>query len=49
MDWKAVDERLIRRGELILDLESLGNHEKELEEMNKGRPGPRFRIANSYI
>lgn len=49
MDWKAVDERLIRRGELILDLESLGNHGKELEEMNKGRPGPRFRIANSYI
>ena len=49
MDWKAVDERLIRRGELILDLESLGNHEKELEEMNKGRPGPRFRLANSYI
>ena len=49
MDWKAVDERLIRRGELILDLESLGNHEKELEEMNKGRPGPRYKIANSYI
>jgi hypothetical protein len=49
MDWKKVDERLIRLGELILDLESLGNHEKELEEMNKGRPGPRFRIANNYI
>ncbi len=28
MDWKAVDERLMRRGELILDTESLGNHEK---------------------
>jgi len=49
MDWKAVDERLIRRGELILDLESLRNHEKELEEMNKGRPGPRYKIANSII
>lgn len=49
MDWNAVDERLIRRGELILDTESLENHEKELEEMNKGRPGPRFRIANSYV
>ncbi|MBC8225137.1 IS5/IS1182 family transposase, partial [Candidatus Bathyarchaeota archaeon] len=36
MDWKAVDERLIRRGELILDLESLRNHEKELETMNNG-------------
>ena len=49
MDWKAVDERLIRRGELILDLESLRNHEKELETMNNGRPGPRYKLANSYI
>jgi len=49
MDWKAVDERLIRRGEIILDTESLGNHEKELEEMNKGRPGPRYKLANTYI
>ena len=49
MGWKETDERLIRRGELILDLESLGNHEKELEEMNKGKPGPRFRLANNYI
>lgn len=49
MDWKAVDERLIKRGELILDLKSLRNHEKELETMNKGRPGPRYKLANSYI
>jgi len=28
MAWKETDERLIRRGELILDLESLKNHEK---------------------
>jgi len=49
MDWKETDERLIRRGELILDLESLKNHEKELKNMNKGRPGPRYRLANSYI
>jgi hypothetical protein len=31
MDWKAVDERLIRRGELILNLDSLENRGKELE------------------
>ena len=49
MDWKAVDERLIRRGELILDLDSLENHGKELEEMNKGRPGPRFKYSDSYV
>ena len=49
MDWKETDERLIRRGELILDLESLKNHEKELKNMNEGRPGPRYKLANSYI
>jgi hypothetical protein len=49
MDWKTVDERLIRRGELILDLKFLGNQKKELEKMNEGRPGPRYRITNSYL
>ena len=49
MDWKAVDERLIRRGELILDLKSLRNHGEELRKMNEGRPGPRYRLANTYI
>jgi IS5 family transposase len=49
MGWKETDERLIRRGELILDIESLKNHRKELENMNKDRPGPRYRLTNSYI
>jgi IS5 family transposase len=49
MGWKETDDRLIRRGELILDLKSLRNHRKELENMNKGRPGPRYKLANSYI
>ena len=49
MGWKETDERLIRRGELILDLESLKNHRKELENMNEGRPGPRYKLADSYI
>lgn len=49
MGWKETDERLIRMGELILDLEFLRSHGKELEEMNRGRPGPRYRIANSYV
>jgi IS5 family transposase len=49
MNWKTVDKRLIRRGELILDLEFLRNHEKELEKMNQGRPGPRYKLTHSYI
>lgn len=49
MDWKETDQRLIRRGELILDTESLKNHGKELKKMNEGRPGPKFKLANSYV
>ena len=49
MYWKETDKKLIRRGELILDLESLKNHRKELENMNEGRPGPRYKLADSYI
>jgi len=49
MDWKETDQRLIRRGELILDTESLKKHGKELKKMNEGRPGPKFKLANSYV
>ena len=43
------DDKLIRRGELILDLKSLKNHRKELKTMNKGKRGPHYRLANIYI
>ena len=42
MDWKETDERLIRRGELILDPSLLESHEQELKTMNKGRRGRPF-------
>jgi hypothetical protein len=48
MDWKKTDERLIRRGELILDLESLKNHEKELKTMNKHRRGTLSGLWSSW-
>ena len=49
MGWKETDDKLIRRGELILDLKSLKNHRKELKTMNKGKRGPHYRLANTYI
>ena len=49
MTWKETDERLIRRGELILDIESLKNHEQELKTMNKGRRGRPYLLANTYV
>lgn len=48
-EWKQIDEKLIRRGELILDLEFLERHEEELEALNQGKVGPPYRLAPSYI
>jgi len=49
MDWKAVDDHLIRRGELIIDLKTVRNHTEEVRKMNEGKPGPRYKLAHSYI
>jgi len=49
MGWKETDEKLIRRGELILDLDLLEKHEEELKTMNNHKRGPHFRLPNSYV
>jgi len=49
MGWKDIDERLIRRGELILDLDFLEKYGEELKEMNRGKEGKRFSLTNSHI
>jgi len=49
MGWKETDEKLIRRGELILDPEFLRNRKQELKTMNNHKRGPHYRLANSYI
>jgi len=49
MGWKETDERLIKRGELILDLGFLENYEKDLKAMNTGKVGPPYLLTPSYI
>ena len=49
MGWKDTDERLIRRGELILDPKLLQNPKQELKTMNKHKRGRNYHIANTYI
>jgi len=39
MNWHDYDERLIRRGELILDLDFLRNYRAEVDIMNRGKTG----------
>jgi len=49
MDWKAVDERLIRRGELLLSLDFLDGYDDELEAMNRKKVGHPYRLTNRYV
>jgi len=49
MGWKDADERLIRRGELILDPKLLQNPKQELKTMNKHKRGRNYHISNTYI
>jgi hypothetical protein len=47
--WKRVDERLIKRGMLIMDLDFVGNYRDELVRMNWKKRGRPYRIAESYV
>ena len=48
-DWKRVNEALVRRGELLLDLDFVKGWSGELEGMNKGKEGAQFRYPDSFI
>jgi hypothetical protein len=47
--WERVDERLIKRGMLIMDLDFVGNYRDELVRMNWRKRGRPYRIAESYV
>jgi hypothetical protein len=47
--WERVDERLIKRGMLIMDLDFVGNCRDELVRMNRRKRGRPYRIAESYV
>ncbi|MBC7121010.1 MAG: hypothetical protein H5T33_05470 [Candidatus Methanosuratus sp.] len=49
MNWHDYDEKLICRGELILDLDFVKNYKAELDAMNKGKEGMPFTLTGSYV
>ena len=49
MTWKEIDEKLIKREELILDLDFLEHHQQELEAANQSKNGRPYQMAASYI
>lgn len=46
---EVVDERIIRRSELLLSLNFVNGYDIELESMNYSRVGRPFRFTNTYI
>jgi hypothetical protein len=46
---EEVDERLIKRGMLIMDLNFLRNYRDELIRMNRKKRGRSYRIAEIYV
>jgi hypothetical protein len=49
MDWRVVDERLIRRGELLLSLDFLESYDLELSVLNFGKVGRPYRVTYMYV
>lgn len=49
MDWKGVDERLVKRGELLLSLEFLEGYDRELKRMNRGKVGRPYTLTERYV
>ncbi|MFQ5888135.1 MAG: IS5 family transposase [Candidatus Hydrothermarchaeales archaeon] len=49
MNWKEYNERLVRRGELLLDLEFLKTWEEDLEKMNSGKNGKPYKYPEEFI
>jgi len=47
MDWRRVDDRLIRRGMLLLELGFVNGY--ELKRMNEGKPVKPFKLTDSYV
>jgi hypothetical protein len=50
MDWRVVDERLIRRGELLLlSLDFLERYDLDLSLLNLGKVGRPYRVTYMYV
>jgi hypothetical protein len=49
MCWRCVDERLIRRGELLLSLDFLERYDLELSVLNLGKVVRPYKVTCMYV
>lgn len=48
-DWKKYNRELVRRGELLIGFDFLGNWDRELKRMNKGKRGKPFEYPEGFV
>jgi hypothetical protein len=48
-DWRRINEGLVKRGEILLDLRILDRWDSELERMNKGKEGGRYVYPEIFV
>jgi hypothetical protein len=48
-DWRRINEGLVKRGEILLDLRILDRWDSELERMNKGKEGGQYVYPEIFI
>src|SRR3989337_1132721 len=48
-DWKRVNEGLVRRGEILLDLRIVDRWDSELERMNARKEGGRYVYPEIFV
>jgi hypothetical protein len=48
-DWRRINEGLVKRGEILLDLRILDRWDSELEEMNDGKEGGRYVYPEIFV
>lgn len=49
LDWSGYNERLVKRGEILLDLEFLKDMGREIEDMNEGKRGRPYTYGDSLF
>lgn len=49
MDWKEYNEKLVRRGELLLDLEFLKTWDRDINEMNRKKNGRPYSYPDGFF
>lgn len=49
INWSSYNESLVRRGEVILDLDVIDSWHDELKRMNNGKKGAQYDYSDSFV